>query len=69
VTTVFKSEDISCGGCTATIERELGRLPGVSSVKGDPESKLVTVEYDDTLPVEEILAKLDAIGFESVVQR
>ena len=69
MTTVFKSEDISCGGCTATIEKELGQLPGVSSVKGDPETKLVTVEYDDSLGAEAILAKLDEIGFESVVQR
>lgn len=69
MTTVFKSEDISCGGCTATIEKELGRMQGVTSVKGDPETKLVTVEYDDSLGAEAILAKLDEIGFESVVQR
>jgi copper chaperone CopZ len=69
VKSVFKSEEIACGGCTATIEKELSQLPGVVSVNGDSATKLVTVEHDDSLPVEGILAKLDEIGFESTVAR
>lgn len=69
MTTVFHSDEISCGGCTSTIERGLSAVAGVSAVKGDPETKLVTVEHDESLSVESILAKLDEIGFESTVQR
>lgn len=68
MTTVFHSDEIACGGCTATIERELATLSGVSSVKGDPGTKLVTVEHIATLTVDDILKKLDEIGFESTVQ-
>jgi copper chaperone CopZ len=67
VTTVFYSSDIACGGCTATIEQELASLSGIVSVKGDPGTKLVTVEHIATLSVDEILKKLDEIGFESTV--
>ena len=67
MTTVFLSEEIECGGCTATIEEERSQLSGVSSVKGDPETKLVTVEHIATLTTEEILKKLDEIGFAATV--
>ncbi len=67
MTTVFYSNDIECGGCTAAIEEELSKLSGVVSVKGDPGTKLVTVEHIATLSVDEILAKLNEIGFESTV--
>lgn len=69
MTTVFHSDEISCGGCTSTIEKQLSAMPGVSSVKGDPESKMVTVEHDESLSVDSLLARLDEIGFESTVQR
>ena len=38
--------NISCGHCVMTIEREVGELAGVSSVKGDHGSKQVTVSWD-----------------------
>ncbi len=38
---------ISCEHCVATIERELGELPGVTHVKGNPADKSVTIEWDD----------------------
>jgi copper chaperone CopZ len=40
-----KVPNISCGHCVATIEREVGRLPGVTSVKADRASKEVTVAW------------------------
>jgi len=38
--------NISCGHCVMTIQREVGELDGVDSVKADQESKQVTVSWD-----------------------
>ena len=43
----FKVPNISCGHCTMTIERELGELEGVTSVKAEVDGKLVTVEWNE----------------------
>jgi copper ion binding protein len=42
-----KVPNISCGHCTSTIEREVGELEGVTSVKADENSKIVTVEWNE----------------------
>ena len=52
---------ISCGHCTATIERELKFVDGVEGVKAELETKRVTVDVnnDDVLAaVEEMLAEI-----------
>jgi copper chaperone CopZ len=38
--------NISCGHCVMTIQREVGEMAGVDSVKADQESKQVTVSWD-----------------------
>ena len=43
----FKVPNISCGHCVMTIEREVGELNGVASVKADEASKMVTVEWNE----------------------
>jgi len=43
-----KVPSISCGHCVATIEREVGELAGVASVKADRATKDVTVSWDPT---------------------
>jgi len=37
---------ISCGHCVMTIEREVGELAGVKSVKAEQVTRNVTVEWD-----------------------
>lgn len=37
---------ISCGHCVATIEREVGKLDGVASVKAEHATRNVTVSWD-----------------------
>jgi len=39
--------NISCGHCVMTIEREVGELQGVASVKADQATKNVTVDWDE----------------------
>jgi copper ion binding protein len=45
-TKTVKVPSISCGHCVATIEREVGELEGVSSVKAEQGSREVTVAWD-----------------------
>jgi copper chaperone CopZ len=47
-TKTVKVPSISCGHCVATIEREVGALAGVASVKADRGTKDVTVSWDPT---------------------
>jgi len=57
----YSVPNISCGHCVATIERELGAVPGVESVKGDLSAKQVAIAYDveSVLPrVEEVLQEI-----------
>ena len=44
----FKVPNITCGHCVATIEREVSELAGVTSVKADETTKMVTVDWQDT---------------------
>jgi len=38
--------NISCGHCVMTIEREVGELAGVASVKAEQATRNVTVSWD-----------------------
>jgi copper chaperone CopZ len=38
--------NITCGHCVMTIEREVGEVPGVASVKGERETKRVNISWD-----------------------
>ena len=38
--------NISCGHCVMTIEREVAEVDGVKSVKGEKETKHVTISWD-----------------------
>jgi copper chaperone CopZ len=45
-TKTVKVPSISCGHCVMTIEREVGELAGVSSVKAEQATRSVTVAWD-----------------------
>lgn len=38
--------NITCGHCVMTIQREVGELDGVSSVKADKDTRQVTISWD-----------------------
>jgi copper chaperone len=54
---------ISCGHCTATIERELKDVDGVESVKAEVETKHVTVEFESADVLVEVEKLLEEIGY------
>jgi copper chaperone CopZ len=45
-TKTVKVPNISCGHCVMTIEREVGDLAGVTSVKAEQVTRDVTVSWD-----------------------
>jgi copper chaperone len=53
--------DMSCGHCVATIEEEVGALPGVASVTADLPTKRVEIAFDPSqvtqAQIEETLAE------------
>ncbi len=61
----FSIPNISCGHCVMSIKNELIELKGVKTVEGDPESKNITVEWEDPATVETIKDKLAEIDYPS----
>ena len=56
--------NISCQHCTNTIERELSELKGIIKVKAEADTKMVTVEWDESATDwNKIADLLDDIGF------
>ena len=50
----FSIPNISCGHCVMTIKSELNELEGVTTVDGNPDSKNVTVEWEDPATLDKI---------------
>jgi copper chaperone len=59
----FKVPNISCGHCVMTIQREVGELEGVTSVKAEESSRMVTVEWTEPPAnwdeIEELLVEIN----------
>ncbi len=56
-------EGMHCGHCTANVEKGLGAVPGVESVKADLEKKLARVEAEDFVTDELLIATVNGLGF------
>jgi copper chaperone CopZ len=64
---IFSIPNISCGHCTASIERELKDLEGVTSVEGNIEQRSVSVQWQDPATRDQILATLKEINYPATV--
>ena len=62
-TNTYTVPNISCGHCTATIERELKDVAGVQSVKANQDSKAVLVEVTDESVLPAVTGMLAEIGY------
>lgn len=63
-TITVKAPDISCGNCVAHVEKDISALEGVSSVKAEVDSKLVTITYDEAkLSRDQIAEAMDDAGY------
>jgi len=59
----FLIPNISCGHCVMTIQNELSELEGVKSVKGSPETKSITVEWNSPATLAAIRSLLSEINY------
>jgi len=49
----YQVPDVSCGHCKASIERALGAMGGIETVKVEVDQKTVDVAYDENMVTEE----------------
>ncbi len=59
----FTIPNITCGHCVMAIKNELSELEGVATVKGNPENKNITVEWDSPATLESIKNTLKEINY------
>ena len=62
----FKVEDMTCGGCAASIKRAVSRIPGISSVDANPSNKDVIVDASSDVSRETIVAAINAAGYTQI---
>ncbi len=62
-TITYTIPNISCHHCVHTISMELSELPGVQSVKGEVDTKQITVTYESPATLEQIENTLSEIDY------
>jgi copper chaperone CopZ len=62
----FKVEDMTCGGCAASVKQAVSRVPGVSGVDADPSSKNVVVNASADVSRETIVAAINGAGYTDI---
>jgi copper chaperone CopZ len=64
--TILRAQGFSCPSCVAKIEKQVGRVKGVESVKVHYASSRVEVVHDpDTVSVDDLVAAVDKAGYTS----
>jgi copper chaperone len=61
-TVTLKVPNISCDHCVHTIKTEVAELEGIQRVEADPNTKVVTVQFDapaTQAKIEALLAEID----------
>lgn len=59
-------EGMSCGHCAARIEKSLGKLEGVATVKVNLAGKFAEIDTAKELDDQSVLAAIDAAGYQFV---
>lgn len=62
----MKIEGMTCGHCTASVEKALRAVPGVTDVKVDLASKSAAVTAADSVTDAALSSAVDEIGFDVV---
>ena len=62
-TKTVKVPNVGCDGCINTIKSEVGELAGIVKVDGNPNTKLVTVQWDSPADWEAIRNKMAEIDY------
>ena len=61
----FRVEGMMCSGCSSALEKQMRSLPGVSADDVSLEQKLLTVEVDEQVTIENIIDAVAEAGFEA----
>jgi len=59
-------EGMSCGHCAARIEKSLGQLSGVATVKVNLAGKFAEIDTAQELDEKSVLAAIDSAGYQFV---
>jgi copper chaperone len=62
----FKVQDMTCGGCAASIKRAVERVPSISTVEANPSTKDVVVDTSADVSREAIVAAIEAAGYTQI---
>ena len=66
-TTILRAEGFSCPSCVAKIEKQVGRLKGVESVKVHFASSRVQVQHDpQRASVQDLVSAIAKAGYKAV---
>ena len=69
VTSSFKVEGMTCGGCEAGVKMKVKKLDGVDSVEASYKDGTADVTYDPTqLGPEQIIAAIEDLGYTAELQ-
>ncbi len=67
-TITFSVPGMTCGHCEQAVSSEIGKLPGVTEVDVNLETKVVKVSSQQELAWSDLVAAVDEAGFEAVSQ-
>lgn len=62
---VFLIKGMTCASCVQTVEKAVRRVPGIQSAAVNLATEKLTVEYDQTMNPQEILAAVKDAGYEA----
>jgi copper chaperone CopZ len=62
----FKVQDMTCGGCAASVRNSVSRLPGVSAVNTNPVTRDVVVEAAPEVTRAAIIAAINTAGYREI---
>lgn len=68
ITITFSVPGMTCGHCEQAVSSEIGKLPGVTEVDVNLETKVVKVSSQQELAWSDLVAAVDEAGFEAVSQ-
>lgn len=68
VTTVFKVEGMTCGGCEVGVKMAVKKLDGVNSAMASHQEGTATVTYQsDIVSPQQIIAAIQKLGYEAEI--
>lgn len=64
----YTVKGMTCGHCVSSVKEEVGEVAGVTAVEVDLASGLLTVDSDSPVERDQVVAAVEAAGYEVVNQ-